>query len=107
VSLAVPLPNERGRLGVDEDDPGVVRQVAGGTELLTPQSAQYAEPSIEDYADRTMQTVEAWRSMDGKQAGDPAKLAAALIQLAALDEPPVRFAAGASSVIGHAAAGPE
>ena len=36
--------------------------------------------------------------MDGKQAGDPAKLAAALVQLAALDEPPVRFAAGADAV---------
>ena len=74
-------------------EPGFFR-----TELLTPQSTQYAEPSIDDYADRTKQTVEAWRSMDGKQAGDPAKLAAALVQLAALDEPPVRFAAGADAV---------
>ena len=74
-------------------EPGFFR-----TELLTPQSTQYAEPSIEDYADRTKQTVEAWKSMDGKQGGDPAKLAAALVQLAALDEPPVRFAAGADAV---------
>ena len=36
--------------------------------------------------------------MDGKQGGDPAKLAGALVQLAALDEPPVRFAAGADAV---------
>jgi hypothetical protein len=36
--------------------------------------------------------------MDGKQGGDPAKLAAALVQLAALDEPPTRFAAGADAV---------
>ena len=74
-------------------EPGFFR-----TELLTPQSTQYAEPSIADYADRTKQTVEAWKSMDGKQGGDPAKLAAALVQLAALDEPPVRFAAGADAV---------
>lgn len=74
-------------------EPGFFR-----TELLTPQSTKYAEASIEDYADRTNSTVEAWKSMDGKQAGDPAKLARALIQLAALDEPPVRFAAGADSV---------
>jgi NAD(P)-dependent dehydrogenase (short-subunit alcohol dehydrogenase family) len=74
-------------------EPGFFR-----TELLTPQSTQYAEPSIADYADRTKQTVQAWKSMDGKQGGDPAKLAAALVQLAALEEPPLRFAAGADAV---------
>jgi NAD(P)-dependent dehydrogenase (short-subunit alcohol dehydrogenase family) len=74
-------------------EPGFFR-----TELLSPQSTQYAEPSIADYADRTTATVEAWRGMDGKQGGDPAKLADALVQLAALDEPPVRFAAGADAV---------
>lgn len=68
------------------------------TELMTPQSTQYAEASIEDYADRTRQTVEAWKGMDGKQSGDPAKLAAALVQLAALENPPARFAAGADAV---------
>jgi len=74
-------------------EPGFFR-----TELLTPQSTQYAEASIEDYADRTRQTVEAWKGMDGKQSGDPAKLAAALVQLAALESPPARFAAGADAV---------
>jgi NAD(P)-dependent dehydrogenase (short-subunit alcohol dehydrogenase family) len=74
-------------------EPGFFR-----TELLTPQSTQYAEPSIEDYAERTKQTIEAWKGMDGKQGGDPAKLADALVELAALDEPPVRFAAGADAV---------
>ena len=74
-------------------EPGFFR-----TELLTPQSTQYAEPSIPDYAERTKQTIAAWRSMDGKQGGDPAKLADALVELAALDEPPARFAAGADAV---------
>jgi NAD(P)-dependent dehydrogenase (short-subunit alcohol dehydrogenase family) len=74
-------------------EPGFFR-----TELLTPQSTQYAEPSIVDYAQRTQQTVEAWKAMDGKQGGDPAKLAEALLALAALDEPPVRFAAGADAI---------
>jgi NAD(P)-dependent dehydrogenase (short-subunit alcohol dehydrogenase family) len=74
-------------------EPGFFR-----TELLSPQSTQYAEPSIADYADRTKQTVEAWQSVNGKQGGDPAKLAAAIVRLAALDEPPVRFAAGAEAV---------
>jgi len=58
----------------------------------------YAPPSIEDYADRTRQTVEAWQGMNGKQSGDPAKLAAALVQFAALGHPPARFAAGADAV---------
>src|SRR6478735_2141714 len=74
-------------------EPGFFR-----TELLTPQSTQYAAPSIEDYGDRTTATIQAWTSMDGRQGGDPAKLAAALVQLAALDQPPIRFAAGADAV---------
>ena len=36
--------------------------------------------------------------MDGQQGGDPAKLAAALVELAALEAPPARFAAGADAV---------
>ena len=74
-------------------EPGFFR-----TELLTPESTKYAAASIEDYAERTKQTVTAWKSMDGQQGGDPAKLAAALVQLAGYDEAPLRFAAGADAV---------
>ncbi len=74
-------------------EPGFFR-----TELLTPGSTNYAEPSIDDYAERTKQTVEAWNGMNGLQGGDPAKLAAALTQLAGQDEPPLRWAAGADAV---------
>src|SRR4051794_19464614 len=74
-------------------EPGFFR-----TELLTPQSTRYAQPSIADYADRTAATIEAWRGMDGKQGGDPAKLADALVSLASSDTPPLRFAAGADAV---------
>ncbi|WP_243059159.1 SDR family oxidoreductase [Nocardioides sp. SR21] len=74
-------------------EPGFFR-----TELLSAQSTSYAEPTIEDYAERTRATVAGWQSMDGKQGGDPAKLADALVQLVALDEPPLRFAAGADAV---------
>ena len=38
------------------------------------------------------------QTMNGLQGGDPAKLADALIRLAELDEPPLRFAAGADAV---------
>ena len=40
------------------------------------------QPSIDDYAERTEEIVAAWKSMDGKQGGDPAKLADALVNLA-------------------------
>ena len=74
-------------------EPGFFR-----TELLTPESTRYAEPSIDDYAERTEETVAAWKSMNGLQAGDPAKLAHALVQLASQGEPPLRFLAGADAI---------
>jgi NAD(P)-dependent dehydrogenase (short-subunit alcohol dehydrogenase family) len=74
-------------------EPGFFR-----TQLLTPESTNYAEPSIDDYAERTTQTVAAWNAMNGQQAGDPAKLANALVQLASSDEPPLRWVAGADAV---------
>ena len=75
-------------------EPGFFR-----TELLGAGSTTYAPPSIPDYVERTQETVAAWRSMDGQQGGDPAKLARAIVQLAGLDEPPARFAAGADAVL--------
>src|SRR5437588_8998083 len=74
-------------------EPGFFR-----TELLTLESTNYAEPTIEDYAEKTRQTVTAWSGMNGLQGGDPAKLAKALVQLASQDEPPHRWAAGADAV---------
>src|SRR6266542_5460381 len=74
-------------------EPGFFR-----TELLTEESTNYPEPSIDDYAERTKQTVTAWKGMNGKQGGDPAKLAKALVQLASQDEPPLRWVAGADAV---------
>jgi NAD(P)-dependent dehydrogenase (short-subunit alcohol dehydrogenase family) len=68
------------------------------TELLSNDSSTYAQPAIDDYAERTKEIVAAWKTMDGKQGGDPAKLADALVKLIALKEPPTRFAAGADAV---------
>ena len=39
------------------------------TELLTEDSTRYPEPTIDDYAERTRQTVTAWRGMNGAQGG--------------------------------------
>jgi NAD(P)-dependent dehydrogenase (short-subunit alcohol dehydrogenase family) len=74
-------------------EPGFFR-----TELLSPESTTYAEPWIDDYAERTNQTVAAWNAMNGQQGGDPAKLATALVQLARQDTPPLRWVAGADAI---------
>ena len=76
-------------------EPGFFR-----TELLTPESTSYAKPSIDDYAEKTKQTITAWKGMNGQQGGDPTKLATALIGLASKDEPPLRWVAGADAVAG-------
>jgi NAD(P)-dependent dehydrogenase (short-subunit alcohol dehydrogenase family) len=68
------------------------------TELLTDQSTSYATPSITDYDDRREPLVEYWKSQNGQQSGDPAKLARALVTLAELNPPPQRFIAGADAI---------
>jgi NAD(P)-dependent dehydrogenase (short-subunit alcohol dehydrogenase family) len=68
------------------------------TELLTEQSTNYAEPSIKDYDERRANQLEFWKSQNGKQSGDPAKLARALVAIADRERPPRRFIAGADAV---------
>jgi len=68
------------------------------TELLTNESTNYAELTIEDYADRTAEQVKFWQSQNGSQGGDPARLARALITIARQEPPPERFIAGADAI---------
>jgi len=68
------------------------------TELLSAQSTNYAEPSIPDYAERGEALRSAWKSMHRQQGGDPAKLAQALLTIAAQEPPPRRFLAGADAI---------
>jgi NAD(P)-dependent dehydrogenase (short-subunit alcohol dehydrogenase family) len=68
------------------------------TELLTPESTAYAEPSLADYAERTAAQQEWWKAQNGRQGGDPAKLARAVVAIAAAEPPPHRFVAGADAV---------
>jgi NAD(P)-dependent dehydrogenase (short-subunit alcohol dehydrogenase family) len=68
------------------------------TELLTDQSTNYAEPSIADYDERRAPLIESWKAMNGKQSGDPAKLARALITISEQEPPPQRFIAGADAI---------
>ena len=68
------------------------------TELLTEQSTNYAEPSIEDYDERRAPLLEYWKSQNGRQSGDPAKLARAILTIASHEPPPRRFLAGADAI---------
>jgi NAD(P)-dependent dehydrogenase (short-subunit alcohol dehydrogenase family) len=74
-------------------EPGFFR-----TGLLTPASTIWAENAIEDYAEKNAALRPFWKSMNGKQGGDPAKLAAALIKIANENEPPKRWLAGADAI---------
>jgi NAD(P)-dependent dehydrogenase (short-subunit alcohol dehydrogenase family) len=75
-------------------EPGFFR-----TELLVEgASTIWPELTVEDYAERTKQTITAWSGMNGLQGGDPAKLAAAMISLSDSGELPLRFVAGADAM---------
>jgi len=70
------------------------------TELLTEESTSYATGAISDYAARRDPLVAYWKSMNGKQSGDPAKLARAIVTIASQSPPPRRFIAGADAIGG-------
>jgi NAD(P)-dependent dehydrogenase (short-subunit alcohol dehydrogenase family) len=75
-------------------EPGFFR-----TELLVEgASTIWPELSVEDYAERTKNTITAWSGMNGSQGGDPAKLAAALVALSDSGKLPLRFVAGADAM---------
>jgi len=68
------------------------------TELLTPESTNFASPSIADYTDRRFAQIEWWKAQNGEQSGDPVKLAQALLTVASEEPPRRRFIAGADSI---------
>jgi NAD(P)-dependent dehydrogenase (short-subunit alcohol dehydrogenase family) len=74
-------------------EPGYFR-----TELLEPASTTWSESIIEDYAERSAALRSAFEGVNGKQPGDPAKLADALIKVASQNEPPKRWLAGADAI---------
>lgn len=77
-------------------EPGFFR-----TELLVEgASTIWPELDIEDYSERTAQTIEAWKGMNGQQGGDPKKLGQALVTLSDSGDLPLRFIAGADAVAG-------
>jgi hypothetical protein len=75
-----------------------VHETGSRPELLTKESTQYAALSVADYTERRTQTKQFYSSYDGKQSGDPAKLAQALITLDREPTLPRRFLAGADAI---------
>jgi hypothetical protein len=53
---------------------------------------------LEAYVERTTATKAAWRSMNGRQPGDRAKLARTLLELTQHEQPPLRFVSGGEAV---------
>ena len=75
-------------------EPGFFR-----TELLVEGSSTiWPELQFEDYAEDTASNIAFWKSMNGQQGGDPAKLAAALVTLSDGESLPARFIAGADAM---------
>src|SRR6266853_1969247 len=68
------------------------------TELLSEESTNFAEQTIEDYNERRAKQMAFWKGYNGQQSGDPAKFAQALITISSQDKPPQRFIAGADAV---------
>lgn len=68
------------------------------TELLTEESTQFAAHPIADYDERRAAQEQFWKGYHGQQAGDPAKLAQALLTISNREKPPRRFLAGADAI---------
>ncbi|OGX91689.1 short-chain dehydrogenase/reductase [Hymenobacter coccineus] len=68
------------------------------TELLTEESTRFATNPIADYDQRRAAQEQFWKGHNGQQAGDPAKLAQALLTISGQIPLPHRFLAGADAV---------
>jgi len=73
-------------------EPGAYRTDFNCRSLMAP------EDLIEDYAPVSGAFLQWLEQMDGKQPGDPAKAAEAMIQVVESDNPPLRLALGADAV---------
>jgi NAD(P)-dependent dehydrogenase (short-subunit alcohol dehydrogenase family) len=68
------------------------------TGLASPESLIWPALSVPDYAERSAAQRLWWESQDGLQAGDPDKLARALVSIVGENPPPRRFLAGSDAV---------
>ena len=68
------------------------------TDFLTPESLKFAAQALPDYDARRTAMRASFEQRNGRQAGDPVRLAEAIVTLANEAAPPMRFAAGAMAV---------
>ncbi|MFM0705062.1 oxidoreductase [Paraburkholderia sediminicola] len=74
-------------------EPGYFR-----TDFLDDSSVEHGRKTISDYSNYSAALRAALLAKNHQQPGDPAKLADVIVQLAAHDNPPLRFAAGTDAV---------
>jgi len=68
------------------------------TDFLTPESLKFSAAALPDYEARRTEMRASFEQRNGKQPGDPARLAEAIVTLSNEAAPPLRFAAGAMAV---------
>jgi NAD(P)-dependent dehydrogenase (short-subunit alcohol dehydrogenase family) len=68
------------------------------TDFLTPRSIRFGQKRIADYDDRRAALLAGVEERNGRQPGDPGRLAEAIVSLAETDAPPLRFLAGSVAV---------
>ena len=68
------------------------------TGLASPESLIWPDVTIDDYAERSAAQRTWWQAQDGRQSGDPDKLARAILAIADEQPPPRRFIAGADVI---------
>jgi len=76
-------------------EPGFFR-----TDFLDASSVRWSEHRIDDYAEMSAALQNGYTAHSHHQAGDPAKLGAALVLLAGEEKPPLRYAAGSDAYAG-------
>jgi NAD(P)-dependent dehydrogenase (short-subunit alcohol dehydrogenase family) len=68
------------------------------TDFLKPESLRFVANEVADYDERRTAMRASFEQRNGKQAGDPVRLAEAIVTLSREAAPPMRFAAGAMAV---------
>ena len=74
-------------------EPGFFR-----TDFLDGSSARYGATTVADYAEASAAIKAGYDDYSHGQAGDPAKLGVAIVELAAAAKPPLRYAAGSDAL---------
>ena len=92
LSEAVAVEVEEFGIKVTAVCPGAIR-----TDFLDDNSMQWVDESIRDYAELSGAIRGRYDEMNHNQPGDPAKVAAAVVELSRREEPPLRFVLGSAA----------